>query len=110
MLGLSKRSIRNWLVRRGYYVYRIGNEKYVDELNDASSFTVSSLPIRDKRPDTTFGESGEYDTTLAPEGLADVLGTKNFRGKRVLEIGPKWGMDPRALGGRAPPPERDGIR
>jgi SAM-dependent methyltransferase len=101
MKAWIKRAIRGWLARRGYHVYRI--ETPVDRkgrlyLEETSSFAVSDLPILDKRPDTLYDRERGLDTTLAPEGLAAALGLvglDRLRGKRVLEIGPKFGFHTR---------------
>jgi SAM-dependent methyltransferase len=98
MRAWTKRVLRGWLSRWGYHVYRI--ETPVDRtarlyLEQNSSFTVSDLAIPDKRPDTLYDRQRGRDTTLSPEALASVLGVvglDRLRGRRVLEIGPKFGF------------------
>jgi SAM-dependent methyltransferase len=93
-----QRAIRGGLARLGYHVYRI--ETPVDRrgrlyLEETTSFAVSDLPIPDKRADTIYDRERGLDTTLVPEGLAAALGfvgLDRLRGKRVLEIGPKFGF------------------
>ena len=95
---------RNWLVRRGYYLYRIEHKpEFREYLDETSAFTVSRQSIRDKRADTRYGES--HDTTLTPEGLADVLARPEFCHGRVLEIGPKWGIHTRWISENLEPSE-----
>ena len=88
--------IRDWIVRRGYYAYRIEHGEQVESrryLDETTSFKVTDHPIRDKRPDTIFDHARQRDATLLPEGLEDTLAyAGELSPERVLEIGPKWGL------------------
>ena len=50
-------------------------------------------PIRDKRGSTVSAE--DVDLTLTLDGLADVAEGRDWRGRRMLEVGPKYGIHTR---------------
>ena len=84
---------QRWVMRAGrvvgLYAYEPSaeNRKWLDELTE---YIEDGRPIRDKRP-TTLDEV-ERDLTITLEGLEDILELKQFRGRRVLEVGPKYGI------------------
>jgi hypothetical protein len=66
------------------------NYNYRQHLDKNTQFILDPRPVRDKR-NTTITEAN-LDLTLTLEGLADVVPVDQIRGKRVLEIGPKYGF------------------
>ncbi len=87
--GLAVRAVWATAVRLGLQVYDPRRES-LSRLDELSEYVLDSRPVRDKRP-TTAAE-GVPDLTLVPEALADVLDLERFRGCRVLEVGPKYGV------------------
>ena len=52
--------------------------------------SLDARPIADKRPSTAWEDVP--DLTLVPEALPTVIDVERFRGARVLEVGPKYGV------------------
>jgi SAM-dependent methyltransferase len=101
------RSTGRPLVRRlarsvGYEVYEASTE-HDARLGEHTELLVDRRPIRDHRPETTFGGM-KRDLTVTTEGLEDMLGD-GFRGARILEIGPKYGFHSRWLDSAFAPSE-----
>ena len=69
----------------------------------ADDYAEDARPIADKRPTTAAGDVP--DLTLVPEALGDVVDTARFRGKRVLEVGPKYGIHSRWIDRELEPSE-----
>jgi SAM-dependent methyltransferase len=65
----------------------VGYREHLDEL---MVYLEDDRHVRDKRP-TTLDPEGR-DLTLTVEGLEDVLGGERWRGARILEVGPKYGV------------------
>jgi hypothetical protein len=63
---------------------------YRDHLGELTDYAEDARAVRDKRP-TTLDAAGR-DVTLTTDGLEDVLGSKRWRGARILEVGPKHGV------------------
>lgn len=63
---------------------------YREHLDRLTEYVEDDRPVRDKRATTLDDE--RRDLTLTVEGLEDVLGGERWRGKRVLEVGPKYGI------------------
>jgi SAM-dependent methyltransferase len=63
---------------------------YREHLNELTEYVEDDRPVRDKRPTTL--DAAQRDLTLTTEGLEDVLGSQRWRGARVLEVGPKYGV------------------
>ena len=59
-------------------------------LDEAAEEVLDARPIADKRPSTAWEDVG--DLTLVPDALPDVIDVERFRGARVLEVGPKYGV------------------
>lgn len=76
---------------------------YKKLLEEQTNFTLSDKRIRDKRP--TTANQGGLDLTLTVEGLEDVIPVERFRGKRILEIGPKYGIHSRWIDKNLSPSE-----
>ncbi len=89
LAGLARRAAWSAAVRLGLQVYDPRAES-LDRLDELSEYVLDPRPVRDKRPTTAAGDVP--DLTLLPEALADVLDLERFRGRRVLEVGPKYGV------------------
>jgi hypothetical protein len=63
---------------------------YRDHLDELAKYVEDDRLVRDSRP-TTLDTEGR-DLTLTLEGLEDVLGGERWRGARILEVGPKYGI------------------
>ena len=63
---------------------------YREQLEAHSTFVRDDRPVRDKRSSTVSAEN--VDLTLTLEGLEDIARGRHWRGKRVLEVGPKYGI------------------
>ena len=62
---------------------------YREQLDLHTTYREDARPVRDKRPSTV--DETDFDLTLTPEGLEDVLAGRDWSGKRILEVGPKHG-------------------
>jgi hypothetical protein len=61
-----------------------------ERLDGEAEEVVDPRPIADKRPSTAW--EGVPDLTLVPDALPTVIDVERFRGARVLEVGPKYGV------------------
>jgi hypothetical protein len=66
---------------------------YREQLDANTTLTLDARPIRDKRPSTVSAE--DVDLTLTVEGLEDVAAGRDWAGRRMLEVGPKYGIHTR---------------
>lgn len=66
---------------------------YREQLEAHTTLVHDPRPIRDKRPSTVSAQ--DVDLTLTLEGLEDVIRGRNWAGKRMLEVGPKYGIHTR---------------
>ena len=66
---------------------------YREQLDANTTLTRDDRPIRDKRPSTVSAE--DVDLTLTIEGLEDVAAGRDWVGRRMLEVGPKYGIHTR---------------
>ena len=66
---------------------------YREQLDANTTLALDARAIRDKRPSTVSAE--DVDLTLTLEGLADVAAGHDWSGKRMLEVGPKYGIHTR---------------
>jgi len=89
---LSQRAIVRAAARFGLETYRPVRD-HREHLDVLTEYVEDTRVVRDKR-DTTIVEG--RDLTITTEGLEDVLGA-GFRGARVLEVGPKYGIHSRWL-------------
>jgi SAM-dependent methyltransferase len=62
-------------------------------LEALTEYVEDPRTISDERPTTATDEVP--DLTLLPEALAEVVEVERFRGARVLEVGPKYGIHSR---------------
>lgn len=60
------------------------------DLDRLAEYTVSEIPVQDNRA-TTVEDGSARDLTITVDGLANVVGDR-FRGARILEVGPKYGI------------------
>lgn len=76
-------------VRLGLEVYdpRVGMSYRLDE---AAEEVLDDRSIADRRPSTTWEDVP--DLTLVPKAPPGVIDVERFRGARVLEVGPKYGV------------------
>jgi SAM-dependent methyltransferase len=73
----------------GLQVYE-PNPESLPRLDELTEYVEDPRPVSDRRATTA---SAEYpDLTLLPEALGEVLDVERFRGARVLEVGPKYGV------------------
>lgn len=89
MRELARRAAWSAAVRMGLQVYD-PRAQDTSRLAEATEYAVDTRPIADKRPSTAG--AGVPDLTLLPEVLGDILDVERFRGARVLEVGPKYGV------------------
>ncbi len=61
---------------------------YREQLDAHTTYVEAAHPVRDKRPSTVVDE---VDLTLTVEGLEDLVAGRGWKGKRILEVGPKYG-------------------
>ena len=60
------------------------------DLDRLSEYSESSVRVQDNRA-TTVEDGSARDLTITVDGLANVIGQR-FKGARVLEVGPKYGI------------------
>jgi len=89
MRSLTRRAAWSAAVRLGLEVYDPEVEASL-WLDTESEYTLDQTPIPDNRPSTTWGDLP--DLTLLPEALQLVVEVARFRGARVLEVGPRYGV------------------
>lgn len=63
---------------------------YREQLDLHTTHVLDARVVRDKRTSTVSPEN--VDLTLTVEGLEDVARGRDWSGKRVLEVGPKYGI------------------
>ena len=86
---LARRAAWSAAVRLGLQVYEPSTEN-IERLDAMTDYAEDTRPIPDKRPTTATADVP--DLTIVPEALRDVLDVERFRGARVLEVGPKYGV------------------
>jgi len=92
-----KRMFRKYLDRKGYILYHPGAlELYEDKksLEQIINWKESDIQISDKRDSTYMRDEqgNKIDVTVTLEGLENILDMKALEGKRILEVGPKYGV------------------
>jgi SAM-dependent methyltransferase len=100
--GLARRGAWSAAVRLGLQVYEASPEN-VARLDALTEYVEDPRPIPDKRPTTVAGDVP--DLTIVPEALGAVLDLTRFRGARVLEVGPKYGIHSRWIDRELEPSE-----
>ena len=66
---------------------------YREQLDANTTLALDARPIRDKRLSTVSEQ--DIDLTLTVDGLADVAAGRDWVGRRMLEVGPKYGIHTR---------------
>lgn len=100
--GLARRAAWSAAVRLGLQVYEPSPEN-VARLDDLTEYVEDARPIPDKRLTTAAGDVP--DLTIVPEALGEVLDISRFRGARMLEVGPKYGVHSRWIDRELAPSE-----
>ncbi len=100
--ALARRAAWSAAVRLGLQVYEPSPENVV-RLDELTEYVEDARPVSDTRPTTATDELP--DLTLLPEALAEVLDVSRFRGARVLEVGPKYGVHARWIDRELEPAE-----
>jgi len=90
--GLVKRAVWSAAVRMGLQVYEPSPEN-LPRLDELTEYVEDARPIGDER--TTTATDDLPDLTLLPDALGRVVDVESFRGARVLEVGPKYGVHAR---------------
>ncbi len=80
----------DWSAARLRLATYVPHVEYREQLGLHTTYAEDARPIRDKRPTTRAGDVA--DLTLTLEGLDDVLGDRGWEGRRILEVGPKYGV------------------
>ena len=102
MRKLAKRAAWSAAVRLGLQVYEPSGENRT-RLDDWTEYVEDPRPVSDARPTTATEELP--DLTLLPEALSEVLEVERFRGARILEVGPKYGVHARWIDRELEPSE-----
>jgi SAM-dependent methyltransferase len=89
-------------VRLGLQVYEPTPEN-LPRLDELTEYVEDGRPIGDERPTTATEELP--DLTLVPDALGRVVDVDRFRGARVLEVGPKYGVHARWIDRELAPSE-----
>ncbi|MFN0154040.1 MAG: class I SAM-dependent methyltransferase [Gaiella sp.] len=84
------RAVRLAAPHAGLHAYEPSREHEAN-LASFTTFADDARSIRDKRSSTRFSDEIP-DLTLTAEGLADVLAGRDWTDRRVLEVGPKYGV------------------
>ena len=92
MRGLAKRAAWSAAVRMGLQVSDPDPEN-LPRLEELTEYVEDPRPIGDERP--TTATDALPDLTLVPDALGRVVDVERFRGARVLEVGPKYGVHAR---------------
>jgi SAM-dependent methyltransferase len=85
---LARRAAWSASVRLGLQVYDPRRED-TSRLDEGTDYVLDTRPIADERP---RAEDGEVPVTLLPGALSDLVDVSRFRARRVLEVGPKFGV------------------
>src|SRR5262245_12050705 len=102
MRGLLRRAAWSAAVRLGLQVYE-PNPESLPRLDELTEYAEDDREIGDDRPTTAAAELP--DLTLLPASLPRVVDVDRFRGARVLEVGPKYGVHARCLDAELRPSE-----
>ena len=89
MKRLARRAAWSAAVRLGLQVYEPSSENVV-LLDELTEYVEDGRPVPDERPTTATDDVP--DLTLLPEALGELLDVSGWRGARVLEVGPKYGV------------------
>ena len=87
--GFARRAAWSAAVRLGLQVYEPSPEN-LPRLDELTEYVEDPRVVSDDRPTTATDELP--DLTLVTEALGEVLDVERFRGARILEVGPKYGV------------------
>jgi SAM-dependent methyltransferase len=99
---LARRAAWSAAVRLGLQVYEPSPES-LPRLDALTEYAEDPRTVSDERPTTATDDLP--DLTLLPEALGEVLDAERFRGARVLEVGPKYGVHARWIDRELSPSE-----
>lgn len=102
MRGFARRAAWSAAVRLGLQVYEPSPEN-LPRLDELTEYVEDPRPVSDARPTTATDDLP--DLTLLPEALGQVLDVERFRGVRILEVGPKYGVHARWIDEKLAPSE-----
>ena len=100
--SIVKRAAWSAAVRVGLQVYEPSPEN-LPRLDELTGYMEDLRAVSDARPTTATDDLP--DLTLLPEALGEVLDPERFRGARVLEVGPKYGVHARWIDAELRPSE-----
>ncbi len=80
----------DWSAARLKLATYVPHVEYREQLGLHTTYAEDARSIRDKRATTRAGDVA--DLTLTVEGLEDVLRDRAWEGRRILEVGPKYGV------------------
>jgi SAM-dependent methyltransferase len=100
--GFARRAAWSAAVRLGLQVYEPSPEN-LPRLDELTEYIEDPRPVSDDR--TTTATEDLPDLTLLPDALGEVLEIDRFRGLRVLEVGPKYGVHARWIDAELEPSE-----
>ena len=98
----ARRAAWSAAVRLGLQVYEPSPEN-VARLEELTEYVEDPRQVSDSR--ATTATEDVPDLTLLPKALGEVLDVSRFRGVRVLEVGPKYGVHSRWLDRELEPSE-----
>ncbi len=101
-MNLLKRGVWSVAVRLGLQVYDPSPEN-LPTLEQLTEYVEDSRTVSDARATTATDELP--DLTLGPAALGEVLDVERFRGARILEVGPKYGVHSRWIDEHLEPSE-----
>jgi len=99
---LGRRAV-DWSAARLKLASYVPMYDYREQLDAHTTYSEDERPVRDKRQSTVSAD--EVDLTITTDGLEDVLAGRGWEGKRMLEVGPKYGMHSLWLDERLKPSE-----
>jgi SAM-dependent methyltransferase len=102
MRKLVRRAAWSAAVRTGLQVYE-PNPESLARLDELTEYVEDHREIGDERPTTATDEVP--DLTLLADDLGTVVDVERFRGARVLEVGPKYGIHARWIDQELKPSE-----
>jgi SAM-dependent methyltransferase len=100
--GLLKRAAWSAAVRTGLQVYDPSPEN-LSKLEELTEYAEDARRVSDARATTATDDLP--DLTLLPDSLGEVLDVERFRGARILEVGPKYGVHARWIDEHLAPSE-----
>lgn len=102
LYGFARRAAWSAAVRLGLQVYEPSPEN-LPRLDELTQYVEDPRPVSDDRATTATDDLP--DLTLLPDALGEVLEIDRFRGLRILEVGPKYGVHARWIDAKLEPSE-----